>query len=317
MALIKCKECGKEISDQAPACPNCGAPKHIAQGLPEAWVAQEPDATPQAQQATSTQVPATAAPRTKSSGCAIVVFVFLGLIILGTLASRCSPSDNQSVTTTNNQPADSANSSASKSLVADLLKQAQDEAISPANRLGIAQALIRNHPGTLEAETAKELLPKLQQLQVEPERASQWRYYNSQDAMSSKPIFNASVTSTNSFEFGFPYQGSQHATLSIRKHPRWGNDVFLTIEKGQILCSTYECPVRIRFDDSPPQTFSGNEPSDNSSETVFIPGYANFTKKLKKAKRVRIEVNVFQQGTLVTEFEVEGFDPEKLSSKNL
>lgn len=26
MALITCPECGKEISDQASACPNCGAP---------------------------------------------------------------------------------------------------------------------------------------------------------------------------------------------------------------------------------------------------------------------------------------------------
>ena len=24
MALIKCPECGKDVSDQAPACPNCG-----------------------------------------------------------------------------------------------------------------------------------------------------------------------------------------------------------------------------------------------------------------------------------------------------
>jgi hypothetical protein len=26
MALIKCSECGKEVSDRASACPNCGAP---------------------------------------------------------------------------------------------------------------------------------------------------------------------------------------------------------------------------------------------------------------------------------------------------
>lgn len=26
MALIKCTECGKEFSDKAPACPNCGCP---------------------------------------------------------------------------------------------------------------------------------------------------------------------------------------------------------------------------------------------------------------------------------------------------
>ena len=27
MALVSCYECGKEISDAAPACPSCGAPK--------------------------------------------------------------------------------------------------------------------------------------------------------------------------------------------------------------------------------------------------------------------------------------------------
>ena len=30
MALIKCYECGKEISDKAPACPHCGAPKKMS-----------------------------------------------------------------------------------------------------------------------------------------------------------------------------------------------------------------------------------------------------------------------------------------------
>jgi hypothetical protein len=26
MALINCRECGREVSDQAPACPHCGCP---------------------------------------------------------------------------------------------------------------------------------------------------------------------------------------------------------------------------------------------------------------------------------------------------
>lgn len=30
MALVKCKECGKEISTLAPACPSCGAPRAVA-----------------------------------------------------------------------------------------------------------------------------------------------------------------------------------------------------------------------------------------------------------------------------------------------
>jgi len=31
MALIKCEDCGKEISDKAPACPQCGAPQAAGQ----------------------------------------------------------------------------------------------------------------------------------------------------------------------------------------------------------------------------------------------------------------------------------------------
>lgn len=32
MALIKCPECGKEISDAAKSCPNCGHPVKIGNG---------------------------------------------------------------------------------------------------------------------------------------------------------------------------------------------------------------------------------------------------------------------------------------------
>lgn len=33
MAIIKCPECGKEISDKATSCPNCGFP--LIKGQPE------------------------------------------------------------------------------------------------------------------------------------------------------------------------------------------------------------------------------------------------------------------------------------------
>ena len=61
-----------------------------------------------------------------------------------------------------------------------------------------------------------------------------------------------------------------------------------------------------------PVTYNGNEPADNSSETVFIPGFANLEKKIAAANRVRIEVNVHDQGVLMAEFDVSGYKPEKL-----
>lgn len=39
MALIKCPDCGKEISDSTPSCPNCGKPKPGGKKTsPLAWV---------------------------------------------------------------------------------------------------------------------------------------------------------------------------------------------------------------------------------------------------------------------------------------
>jgi hypothetical protein len=313
MALIKCKECGKEISDQAPTCPGCGAPKHIAQGLPEAWTASEPAQTPQPSQQIKPSAPAiAAAPQKKTSGCAAILIIAV-LIAFGVIASRCSSSEDSSPATGNNQAATSTSTGTVNAPPPDLAKQLQDENVSASNRLGIAQALIRSYPGTPEAQMASTLLPKIQEEISTPPVGSQWMYNSYQDDMSSKSILTATVASTNTFEFDFPYQGAQHATLRLRKHPRWGNDVILSIEKGQILCHTYECPVRVRFDEAPPQTFNGNEPDDNSSEYVFIPGYAGFIKKLKHAKRVRIEVNIFQEGNLVADFNVEGFNPDRLN----
>lgn len=34
MALIKCTECGKEISDKATVCPNCGCPVNVIKNNP-------------------------------------------------------------------------------------------------------------------------------------------------------------------------------------------------------------------------------------------------------------------------------------------
>lgn len=179
-------------------------------------------------------------------------------------------------------------------------------------KVGYAETLIGSYPGTPEAKRASELLDKLKADLAEEARGRQWAYSAQEDGMSGKQTFSGSVTSTNSFEFDFPYQGQQNAKLTLRRHPRWGNDVIFSIEKGQILCHTYQCAVRVRFDEGAPQTFSGTGPADNSSESVFIPAYGTFAKKLEKAKRVRVEVNIYQHGVLVSDFDVEGFKQEKL-----
>ncbi|HEU4991384.1 MAG TPA: hypothetical protein VFT52_02695, partial [Luteimonas sp.] len=65
-----------------------------------------------------------------------------------------------------------------------------------------------------------------------------------------------------------------------------------------------------RFDDEKLQRYDGNPPSDNSSESVFIPAFGTFMKKLPNSKTVKVEIQIYQAGNQVFEFDVSGFKPE-------
>jgi hypothetical protein len=145
---------------------------------------------------------------------------------------------------------------------------------------------------------------------------TQWSYEHTGDAMGKDAVYEAAVSSTNTVNFSFPYSGEQHGHLTLRTHPRYGKDVIFNIAKGQILCPSYEgCTVLVRFDDQEATKYSAAGPEDHSSETIFIRNYAKFLEKLAKAKRVRIEPNIYQQGAPVFEFDVSGFDQAKYIPK--
>lgn len=130
--------------------------------------------------------------------------------------------------------------------------------------------------------------------------------------MANGTIYHAVVPSTNTVEFDFPYQGPQHAMLALRTHPRHGKDVLMQIERGQILCRSYEdCTILVRFDDQPAQRYAAVGPDDNSTEGIFIRNYSRFVGAMMKARTVRISIPVHQEGSPVFEFDVSGFDVEK------
>ena len=167
-------------------------------------------------------------------------------------------------------------------------------------------------PEKLEENKAPE-----KQEHVVEERPSAWTYHKKEDEMTGGKTYTASVTSSNSVSFSFPYSGLQNGTLALRDDPKYGKDVIFRIEKGQILCSSYEgCNVLIRFDDKKPITYSANPPADNSSEIIFIGNYSKFLNSLKNAKTVRISPTIHQEGSPVFEFNVSGFDIEKYKPKD-
>lgn len=140
-----------------------------------------------------------------------------------------------------------------------------------------------------------------------PTPVSNWSYSTSEYKMSNRDVEHALILSTNSFIFDFPYGGSQRATLNLRKHPRWGRDVILSIERGQFICPSYSgCRVRVRFDKGKARYYRANEAADNSSDVIFIRGYNRFVSRLKRAKKLYIEATFYQEGNIILEFDVEG-----------
>lgn len=140
----------------------------------------------------------------------------------------------------------------------------------------------------------------------------QWVYQAREDKMTGKAVYTATVLSSNTVQFGSPYDGEQHGNLTLRIDPKYGKDVIFSIERGLILCHSYgDCQVLVRFDEGKPESFSGSGPADNSSETVFIRNYDKFVAKLRNAKIVRISTNIYQEGAPVFEFDVSGFNQKK------
>lgn len=130
-----------------------------------------------------------------------------------------------------------------------------------------------------------------------------WRYLQGTDAMTGKTIEYGLLESTNTLTLDFPYKGHNPATLQVRKHPKYGLDVIYRIAKGQLMCSSITgCPIEVRFDDRAAMRFTGSEPADHDPSTLFINNAPRFIAEARKAKRILVRVNVYQNGAPVMEF---------------
>ena len=129
-----------------------------------------------------------------------------------------------------------------------------------------------------------------------------WDYTTEPDKMTGKRATYATLTSSNSLNFDFPYQGKNHGQITVQTRPRQGTDVLFSIKKGQITCSSYECNIQVRFDNDAPVRFGGSHPSDGSSEFVFLRNSDRFVVRAKSARKIFIEFTAYHQGLNVLEF---------------
>jgi len=173
--------------------------------------------------------------------------------------------------------------------------------------LGIAVSTLerdRSGDSTQTPAVTTQLTPEQQQAQEAARRRREcldWCYTTTTDELSGKPIHTAYVFSENTFRFQFPYQGEQRAQLILRKHPRFGHDAILRIERGQIPC-TIGCTTTVRFGDGQPRRWDMNGPKDNDPTVVFFKRSGEFERAAHNAREIAIEFTVFQQGANIAIF---------------
>lgn len=154
---------------------------------------------------------------------------------------------------------------------------------------------------------------KQQEMLAAAEAKGEWAYRSYTDDATGKQAKTASLISKNSMNFDFPYNGTQYGNFTVRNHPRYGVDAFLTIQKGQLLCSSYNSPnVLIRFDNGAASSYSCNSPADYSRETVFIEDVGRLESRMKTAKKMYVTVNVYGEGSRTWEFNVKNYDSSRV-----
>lgn len=130
-----------------------------------------------------------------------------------------------------------------------------------------------------------------------------WQYQQQEDKMTSEKVQFAYMESNNSLNLSFPYAGKNHGKLTVRQKGKKNLDVYLSIEKGQIICPiSIGCKIQVRFDDGKPMEFSGSPPADHDSTVIFLNDEQRFVKAASKAKQILVQVNIYQSGSPILEF---------------
>lgn len=179
-----------------------------------------------------------------------------------------------------------------------LLSAAVTIASCDSNQTG-SKATDSLNKGDTTAKKGEETKPEVDSTKI-------WKYTTEVDKMTSKKNYYAAIGSTNQLEFAAPYDGGSTAVITVRNQNK-SNDVVLTISKGQFVCSTGDgCTIKVRFDSDPAISFQADGPSDGSSDVLFLKPVGKFIKNIKKAKKVIVQAEFYEEGLKEMEFSPDG-----------
>jgi hypothetical protein len=136
-------------------------------------------------------------------------------------------------------------------------------------------------------------------------KSYKWVYTEREDKMTSRKNYFAEIDANELLRFNFPYNGGSIATLTIRSKGK-SKDIYLQVSKGQFNSNSDGGKLKIRFDDEIAKSYSYSTASSGSSDIIFIDNVSSVLEKIKKSKKMLIQVEFYQEGLRVIEFYTEG-----------
>jgi len=160
----------------------------------------------------------------------------------------------------------------------------------------------------LDAKVDAEVERQIEQQEMELMKDDfKWSYQTEKDEMTDNSIYIAHITSQDEVELEFPYEGGTYLTLWIRKNAN-KSEAYITSSNGQLYDDINEPVINVRFDQEQPMNFGVLESADNDPTIRFISSADKFISKMKTAKKVKIEVQYYENGKHVYQFNTKGFD---------
>lgn len=154
-------------------------------------------------------------------------------------------------------------------------------------------------------ETIPQPEPKSMPEKVE----SKWSYSEDEDDIGRGTIYFAEIESENTVNFGFPYNGEQHAKLIIRKQPKDGLNVLLMLDKAQFHCSFGDtCRINVKFAGKPVESFQMIESASSMTNVLFFRYAKNFVDQIQKSDETRIEASFYQEPLHTFIFDTRGLE---------
>lgn len=165
--------------------------------------------------------------------------------------------------------------------------------------INFADYILRNHPQSTAAKTVQPVADELRaELASESETKrlrDAWAYHDA-----------------DGVKTAYVYSKDKQARLVIRRHPEWGDDVYVLSQTSKIACGS-PCTVSVQFDEGAVVNYPGKIP-ETGEPAIFVEDFRKFVPQLPEAKLVRIGIVLQDGGAKTPEFEVAEYNPAPLGN---